>query len=165
MDMQQRWPSRLWIVRHGESAGNVARDAAMQSGSARIDIATRDVDVPLSVLGERQADAIAHWFAAIPETERPEVVLTSPYARAQRTAALIRDAGGLAVDVGDAVVDERLREKEFGALDRLTAQGIEQLFPEQAEARRMLGKFYYRPPAGSGARWTRSRFITADGAC
>ena len=27
--MQQRWPNRLWIVRHGESAGNVAAVAAM----------------------------------------------------------------------------------------------------------------------------------------
>jgi len=26
--MRQRWPGRLWIVRHGESAGNIARDAA-----------------------------------------------------------------------------------------------------------------------------------------
>ncbi|MFL5607470.1 MAG: histidine phosphatase family protein, partial [Gemmatimonadaceae bacterium] len=30
--MPQRWPDRLWIVRHGESAGNVARDAAMTAG-------------------------------------------------------------------------------------------------------------------------------------
>ncbi|HEX8420026.1 MAG TPA: histidine phosphatase family protein, partial [Sphingomonas sp.] len=42
-----RWPSRLWIVRHGESAGNVARDAAQASGAARIAIEGRDVDVPL----------------------------------------------------------------------------------------------------------------------
>ncbi len=146
--MQQRWPSRLWIVRHGESAGNVARDAAMRAGTARIDIAGRDVDVPLSALGERQADAVGRWFAAIPEADRPEAVLTSPYARAQRTAARIREAGGLTADATDAVVDERLREKEFGVLDRLTTRGIEQLYPEQAEARRLLGKFYFRPPAG-----------------
>jgi hypothetical protein len=35
--MQQRWPSRLWIVRHGESAGNVAADAAHGASLARID--------------------------------------------------------------------------------------------------------------------------------
>ncbi len=34
--MLQRWPDRIWIVRHGESAGNVARDAAMDAGQARI---------------------------------------------------------------------------------------------------------------------------------
>jgi broad specificity phosphatase PhoE len=48
----------------------------------------------------------------------------------------------------DFVVDERLREREFGILDRLTRQGIEQEFPEQAEFRRALGKFYHRPPGG-----------------
>jgi probable phosphoglycerate mutase len=45
-------------------------------------------------------------------------------------------------------VDERLREREFGILDRLTRQGIEQEHPEQAEFRRALGKFYHRPPGG-----------------
>lgn len=55
----QRWPNKLWIVRHGESAGNVARDVAHASGEAVIDIDTRDVDVPLSRLGKRQAEALA----------------------------------------------------------------------------------------------------------
>ena len=146
--MQQRWPSRMWIVRHGESAGNVARDAALSAGLAHIDIADRDVDVPLSALGERQADALGRWFAAMPTGERPDIVLTSPYRRAQRTASLIQAAGGLTDDMREFVVDERLREKELGALDRLTSSGIRQLHPEQAEFRRVLGKFYYRPPAG-----------------
>jgi broad specificity phosphatase PhoE len=46
------------------------------------------------------------------------------------------------------VVDERFREKEFGILDRLTAIGIKDRFPDQAEFRRLLGKFYHRPPGG-----------------
>src|SRR5205085_3698285 len=44
--------------------------------------------------------------------------------------------------------DERLREKEFGVLDRLTHAGVLQVYPEQAEFRRLLGKFYHRPPGG-----------------
>ena len=144
----QHWPSRLWIVRHGESAGNVARDAAMQAGAARIDIDARDVDVPLSALGEQQADAVGRWFNALPEAERPEVVVASPYARAQRSAALIRNAGGLTRDAAPDMIDERLREKEFGILDRLTSTGIKELYPDEAERRQVLGKFYYRPPAG-----------------
>ncbi|WP_354070601.1 hypothetical protein [Caulobacter sp. 1776] len=35
-------------------------------------------------------------------------------------------------------IDERLREKEFGVLDRLTRVGIEARFPEHAEFRRLL---------------------------
>lgn len=145
--MQQRWPARLWVVRHGESAGNVARDAAHAAGLAQIDIAHRDVDVPLSRLGEEQSEALGRWFAAMAPGERPEIVLSSPYIRARRTAELIEAAGGLAAEP-ERVVDERLREKEFGILDRLTRFGIEQRHPDQAEFRKILGKFYHRPPAG-----------------
>src|SRR3954469_18301032 len=138
--MNQRWPERLWIVRHGESAGNVARDAAHAAGLGRIDIADRDVDVPLSALGIEQSRALGRWFAAMPEANRPNVVLTSPYIRARSTAELIKAAGGIH-QRKQFVVDERLREKEFGILDRLTRNGIEELHPEQAEFRRLLGKF------------------------
>jgi probable phosphoglycerate mutase len=146
--MNQRWPERLWIVRHGESAGNVARDAAHAAGLGRIDIADRDVDVPLSPLGQEQSRALGRWFAGLPKAERPNVVLTSPYLRARTTAELIQAAGGADVKPGHLCVDERLREKEFGVLDRLTRTGIEQLHPEQAEFRKLLGKFYHRPPGG-----------------
>ena len=146
--MQQRWPDRLWIVRHGESAGNVARDAAQAARAARIDLAERDVDVPLSPLGSQQAGALGRWFAAQPEAERPDVLMVSPYRRARQTAQAIVDAGGLALDAAAPRADERLREKEFGVLDRLTRFGIEQEFPDQAEYRRLMGKFYHRPPGG-----------------
>jgi len=145
--MNQRWPERLWIVRHGESAGNVARDAAHAAGLGRIDIAHRDVDVPLSALGEEQSRVLGRWFAGLPEPDRPNVVLTSPYLRARSTAELIRAEGGTRQNQR-FIVDERLREKEFGILDRLTRTGIEQLHPDQAEFRQLLGKFYHRPPGG-----------------
>ena len=137
----------LWVVRHGESAGNVARDAAYAAGHAVIDIAQRDVDVPLSPLGEEQSRALGEWFAARPAEQRPTVLLVSPYLRARQTAALIDEAGGAALDMPE-VIDERLREKEFGVLDRLTKLGIEQRFPDQAMLRARIGKFYFRPPGG-----------------
>ncbi len=84
----------------------------------------------------------------MPEAKRPNVVLTSPYLRARQTVAGIRDAGGVAAETPDNAVDERLREKELGLLDRLTRRGIEELYPEQAELRTRLGKFYYRPICG-----------------
>jgi broad specificity phosphatase PhoE len=146
--VNQHWPSKLWIVRHGESAGNVARDAAHAAGRADIEIDARDVDVALSELGERQSRALGRWFAAMSPDERPEVVLSSPYLRAQSTAAIIQESSGLAPGFSGVVIDERLREKEFGILDRLTRLGIEQRHPEQAESRRLVGKFYFRPPAG-----------------
>jgi len=146
--MQQRWPDRLWIVRHGESAGNVAWRSATEARAHVIDVASRDVDVPLSPTGDEQARSLGRWFAALPADERPNVLLVSPYARARRTAELIRDSGGLAPEAELYCVDERLREKEFGVLDRLTRYGIAERHPDQAEFRRLLGKFYYRPPGG-----------------
>jgi broad specificity phosphatase PhoE len=145
--MSQRWPDRLWIVRHGESAGNVARDAATAARLAVIDIAERDVDVPLSATGERQSRALGRWFADMPDGARPNVVLTSSYLRARHTAALIEEVGGVEPATSTSI-DERLREKEFGILDRLTRFGIEQRHPEQAQLRALLGKFYHRPPGG-----------------
>ena len=94
--MEQRWPDTLWIVRHGQSAGNVARDAADAAGLGRIDIADRDMDVALSTLGEEQAQALGRWLAALPEDERPRTLMTSPYRRAIQTSQQIRDAGGMA---------------------------------------------------------------------
>lgn len=142
-----RWPSRLWIIRHGESAGNVARDEAHARGADRIELSARDVDIVLSQRGEEQAQALGAWFAKAEPDDRPDVMLASPYARARATATLFRDAGGA---IGDEpiYVDERLREKEFGILDGLTVSGIASIYPDQAEFRRLLGKFYHRPPGG-----------------
>ncbi len=133
------WPTRLWLVRHGQSAGNVARDAAEAGGHDLIELATRDADVPLSDLGVQQASALAAWFQS--RGERIDTVLSSPFVRARETCAQIISDRGICVD-------ERLREKEFGILDRFTKQGIISKFPELAEQRRLVGKFYFRPPGG-----------------
>lgn len=145
---EQKWPDTMWIVRHGQSAGNVARDAAEAAGLPLIDIAHRDVDVPLSPLGEQQAVALGRWFAKMPPEELPTIVLSSPYIRARETARIALEAAGLDRQSLTFITDERLREKEFGILDRLTRVGIQEKYPEQAEARSALGKFYFRPPGG-----------------
>ena len=146
--MREQWPCTLWIVRHGQSAGNVARDAAEAAGLPVIDIAERDIDTPLSQLGCRQARALGHWFGEIPPGERPQVVLCSPYVRARQTAELLLEGAHIAPGSLRLRVDERLREKEFGILDRLTHFGIRQKYPELGEQRAHVGKFYFRPPGG-----------------
>ena len=146
--IDQKWPQRMWIVRHGQSAGNLARDAAESGGLPLIDIATRDMDVPLSPLGEQQARALGRWIAELPPADRPSVVLCSPYVRARATAELVLQASGIDRHTITFNADERLREKEFGILDRLTHLGIRQKYPELSEQRRHVGKFYFRPPGG-----------------
>src|SRR5687768_722365 len=104
--MEQKWPQEVWLVRHGQSAGNVARDLAEAAAGHRIDIAHRDVDVPLSELGERQSQALGSWFASLPPEQQPTVVLHSPYVRAAETANILMQR----LDRSQLVVesDERL---------------------------------------------------------
>jgi 2,3-bisphosphoglycerate-dependent phosphoglycerate mutase len=139
-------PERLWLVRHGQSLGNVARDAAHDAELERLDLADRDMDVPLSALGCEQARSFGEWLRDQCEDEQPEVIISSPYRRAAQTAEIIASAAGLAsVPVR---LDERLRERELGVLDLLTRRGVEAQFPLEAERRTRLGKFYHRPPGG-----------------
>ena len=155
------WPERLCLVRHGESSGNVARDYAEANDLERIALSHRDVDVPLSERGESQAAALGRWMAALREAERFDCIWVSPYVRAQQTAGLALAAAGLDLPV---IVDERLREREFGVLDGLTRKGITALWPQESERRAAVGKFYHRPPGGES--WTdaalRVRGVVAD---
>jgi broad specificity phosphatase PhoE len=146
--MEQKWPYTLWIVRHGQSAGNIARIEAEAAGLHTIDITMRDVDVPLSPLGERQAEALGQWFGKMPRNVNPTVILCSPYLRAKQTVRIVMDIAGLSENVTSLITDERLREKEFGILDRLTMHGIREKYPELSEQRDHVGKFYFRPPGG-----------------
>ena len=144
----QKWPQTIWIVRHGQSAGNVARDAAEAAGLPLIDIATRDMDTPLSDLGREQAHALGKWFGEMEAEQGPNVILCSPYIRAFETAQIVLETAGIDRDDVTFNVDERLREKEFGILDRLTKHGILAKYPELGEQRAHVGKFYFRPPGG-----------------
>jgi broad specificity phosphatase PhoE len=133
----------VWLVRHGESMGNVADAAAHASGAGRLQLDIRDPDVPLSDTGRGQAEALGRWLASLPDGERPTAVLSSPFTRALTTAQPAAEALGVRVRT-----DERLRERDFGAFDGMTGAGIREQFPDEAGRRDLLGKFYYRPPGG-----------------
>jgi broad specificity phosphatase PhoE len=134
-------PSELVLVRHGESVGNLADAEARRQGAARLELDARDADVELSDNGRRQADALGRWLA---DAERlPDLVLSSPYARALETARRAVGSTGLEV-----VLDERLRERDLGLFDGLTGHGIREEYAAEADRRRKVGKFYYSPPSG-----------------
>lgn len=134
---------QLWIVRHGESVGNVAAARAEAAGVDMIDLADRDADVPLSPLGREQAAATGRWLAGLPADRRPQVAIVSTYRRAAQTAELALAGTGV-----PASRDERLRDRELGILDLLTGSGVRARYPDEVIRRRRLGKFYYRPPGG-----------------
>ncbi len=136
-------PAELWLVRHGQSQGNVIRERPRVDQQETLDIADRDMDVPLSDLGVEQAAALGQWLAG--QSAVPDVVIASPYVRAAQTAQGVCTAAGLGLKVH---LDERLRERELGILDLLTWHGVRVRFPGEARRRERLGKFYHRPPGG-----------------
>jgi broad specificity phosphatase PhoE len=88
-----------------------------------------------------------------------DAIWVSPYLRARQTVEAALDGRDTPV-----CIDERLREREFGVLDGLTRKGIVALWPDEAERRKAVGKFYHRPPGGES--WTdaalRVRSVVSD---
>jgi broad specificity phosphatase PhoE len=148
--MRSRWrtgPSSLTLVRHAESIGNVADAAAHRDDGETLDLDLRDDDVPLSDTGREQAAALGRWLSRDRGGRGggpfPDAVIASPYLRAAETARIAFE--GLPPPLDQ---DERLRERDLGLFDGLTGRGIRTRYPEEAERRSRLGKFYYQPPSG-----------------
>ncbi|WP_285135550.1 histidine phosphatase family protein [Microbacterium sp. lyk4-40-TSB-66] len=135
--------TRLWLIRHGESEGNVAASEAERAGSPVIALDIRDADVELSTTGREQADALGTWLRSV--ASGVDEYWVSPYRRARQTLAIALDE---VPGAAPTRADERLRDRELGILDLLTWQGVQEIHPEEAARRRHLGKFFHRPPGG-----------------
>jgi probable phosphoglycerate mutase len=97
--------SRVLVVRHGQSEGNVARVWT----SARH-------GYPLTELGHEQARAVGRALA----DEGVEAVYASPLPRAQQTAAEVADVlGGLPVQVLEGVEELHVGDHEGGHDDEV----------------------------------------------
>ncbi len=108
MGDRQPAPSVIWLVRHGESMGNVADAQAQKSGAGRLELDIRDPDVPLSDTGRAQAEALGTWLAAVEA--------------AQADGRWERAYGGPATitvpdDFAEALAAEPGAQKEFEILD------------------------------------------------
>lgn len=136
-------PTEWVLIRHGESAGNVAATEAERRGAEAIELDIRDADVALSETGVEQARALGARLRTL--VPAPEVAWVSPYARAQETFRLALEGGP---EIPRVVADERLRDRELGILDLLTRRGVAARHPEEAARRAHLGKYYHRPPGG-----------------
>jgi len=139
---EQKWPNHLVIVRHGESTLNVQRHLADERGDDAYGGERRNPDVELSEVGCKQALETGKFLAS---RYSFDVVYASPYRRTQQTIELILRGF---TDAPEVILDERIREKEFGILDGVTATGIATRFPDEAKRKNFVGKYYYRPPGG-----------------
>ena len=139
---------RIFLVRHGYSAGN--EDPAKYA-------LVGDPHVRLTDTGWAQAvkagEFLKGWMARHPaEDRRPLQLWASTYRRTRETAAgLIHGLGGL-VDAAEVRVSSRLIEMDFGLFsqfhsekERAEKMPIEAAFYKAARARH---KFYAQPPMG-----------------
>jgi broad specificity phosphatase PhoE len=106
-------PLRLLLVRHGQVDANIEYRFLGRR------------DDPLNATGEEQARMLAALFADI-QVDR---VISSPLARARRTAEGIAAAAGTTV-----LLDERLVELDFGRWEGLTREQAAALDPGELEA-------------------------------
>jgi len=140
-DTISKWPSHLVIVRHAESERNIWKEIATAKGELVYGGTVRDMDVPLTPEGERQAVATGEGLVVEHKFDR---VFVSPFKRTIETARLMIEQ----FPDAEVIEDERLREIDFGVLDGLTKHGIAHFHPEEKERREKLGKYHHRPPAG-----------------
>ncbi len=115
-------PTRLLLLRHGQTELSVHRRYSGRGNPA------------LTELGNRQADAAARYLGQIGGID---AVLSSPLQRAYDTAASSAKALGL-----DVTVDDNLIETDFGAWEGLT-------FQEAAERDPQLHRSWLRDTAVS----------------
>jgi broad specificity phosphatase PhoE len=100
----------LWLVRHGESAGNL--EQRIQGWD----------DSPLTDLGRQQARLVAQRLAQ--ETQFSEVI-SSPLHRAAETGEIISQTLNLPIRY-----DRRLNEYNFGPLNGMTREDIARQYPQ-----------------------------------
>jgi broad specificity phosphatase PhoE len=138
--------AELVLIRHGQSASNVAFPKADAAGLVDSGLTGRDADVELTDRGRAQAQAVGGWLARLPVGDRPQVVITSPYRRARETWRIAAEASGLELPAPGT--DDRLVDRLLGDLEMLTRAGIAERFPDEPERQRQAGEYRYRPPGG-----------------
>ncbi len=117
----------LWLVRHGETSQS--RDGVLAGWS----------DVPLTAVGEKQAEAVRPLLAG----ERFVAAWSSDLSRARRTAELAW---------GEARPEPRLREIDFGTLEGLPWATLADEYKQA-----LIGFSGFDPPGGETIEAMRRR--------
>jgi broad specificity phosphatase PhoE len=141
--VEQKWPSTLVIVRHGESELNVALNQALSGpGVESYGHGLRNVDASLTGKGMEQARLTGEFLS---RNYNFDFVFASPYRRSVQTTQAIAQSL-----TGPVIIrqEERVREIEYGAIDGLTPEGLKKAYPLEYERREREGKYWYRPPGG-----------------
>lgn len=106
----------LYLVRHGESEGNFLQPSPHEEKGTGRGAFLGHRDAPLTARGRAQAEQLGGFFRTLP----PHVMLCSPLKRALQTAS----------SWGIPLVDQRLKEQDYGQWDGLGVQEVQLRFPE-----------------------------------
>lgn len=140
-------PLDLFLVRHGQSEGNVALEAAKSGDLSLMTdayLARSAADYRLTDLGRSQAEAAGAWvrdWMASEAVERFDRLYCSPYVRARETAA------HLALPDGAWQLEPLLRERDWGLWEGLGRHETAKRFPEST-AQKHRNRFLWRPESG-----------------
>jgi broad specificity phosphatase PhoE len=142
--VERMGPNTLIAVRHGQSTANAAHLHANLAGRP-LRLPGRDIDVPLSELGVRQAAEFGRWWAELPEEARPQLALCSPYLRARETLRIAVERAGVELPT---IFDDRLGDRRVGDFELWNWAAVAQSYPEEMAARERVGILHHVPPGG-----------------
>jgi probable phosphoglycerate mutase len=137
-------PTTTVLLRHGQTRMSVEKRF---SGT---------VEASLTDVGHAQAAAVADRLADV----RFDAIYVSPLKRARQTAdAVCAAIGRAAGDARDYIVEEDLRETDFGAWDAMTFAEVRARFPDDLNA--WLADPSVAPPGGESIEATARRVRAA----
>lgn len=136
-------PNRFVVIRHGQSEGNVATDAAKRGDESYYTDAFRETPGHrwhLTEGGQEQAKIAGQWIIEnISETFDRYYV--SPFVRTRETAAF------LGLPDTQWRIDPRLRERDWGEAEGITRREFEEQYPRAALLKK-VDSLYTRMPGG-----------------
>jgi broad specificity phosphatase PhoE len=136
---RSKWPALLVIMRHATTEANLKR---LYQDDDIVITETRDADAHLTDQGREEARRTGRHLN---HYGKFDVLYVSPYVRTRETAAIVLEQLEAAPPL---ILEERIREKEFGVLEGMSRGARRKFFPEEMDRRGKVGKYYYRPPGG-----------------
>jgi probable phosphoglycerate mutase len=141
--MHNDTPTRIVLIRHGETAWNAER--RLQG----------HLDIDLNEEGQRQARALAASLA----NEHFDVLVSSDLSRATQTAKALGDVTGLPL-----YIDGRLRERCYGGFEGLLYADIAERFPQEFAAWQARDVDVQLPPGQNRGETFRAFYERVTGA-
>lgn len=135
-------PNNYIIVRHGESEGNVAVEAAKSGDDSYYTdkfVTTPGTQWRITADGIMQANAIGAFINS--ENIDFDQYFVSPYVRTRMTAAQLQ------LNNAQWFINRTYREREWGECDTLTLQQFKEQYPNSARVKKN-NPLYWCPPGG-----------------